>query len=499
MGVILWPGTFSKPWHRSDDSEAAGPVDIAPVTVTPWEGVVHISGAFLVSRLNLKFLNETCSRYSVDLDVASQVVQVLADTQLIGSSENQLKRYSFLLLKLETEFKNVLNYLTDLLLCSGRGTELWSKFYNFRDRANTVWKLIAEADASVRTNNPHRDPDADPSPLPSTAAAGQSDNSTHEKVTTNLSIVNYLEQARPSLQRQKRSPTLLGVGLGLLGSYIFSQNFGEDKNLDALNQNILKHNKLLKVTNERIDILSHNVSVSINAIKNVLDKLVEAQNNEEIHFALLWNLDQLAASVAEIKNTFKSGELTLTLLEKGILVSDLLDLNSLKRILAEGRKSFPDMEFPLEINRYTVDHMVKILKIERVSHLKFLMIIPLSYSQNYRLFSLIPHPVQLDLSSLVIPEISNAIITNDVSYMTTDLENIYSILPNKHLLLQVEPVYRKDKRTCEWAGFNQNSSEMVELCNYKKIGQVSDTFVTETPQNRLVYFSKKNASFPRLP
>ena len=31
---------------------------------------------------------------------------------------------------------------------------------------------------------------------------------------------------------------------------------------------------------------------------------------------------------------------------------------------------------------------------------------------------------------------------------------------------------------------------MMEICNYQKVGQTNDTFVVETDQHRLVYFSE---------
>lgn len=78
---------------------------VSPVTVVPWKGTASTSGAFLIARINLGFLQQTCHKYAADLDVAIQVSRVLINTKLTGATNNQIKRYGYLLLKLETVVK----------------------------------------------------------------------------------------------------------------------------------------------------------------------------------------------------------------------------------------------------------------------------------------------------------------------------------------------------------------------------------------------------------
>ena len=214
-----------------------------------------------------------------------------------------------------------------------------------------------------------------------------------------------------------------------------------------------------------------------------MDKLVEAKEMADIHYAILWNLDQLVASITNVRNAFKFGELTVTLLKKGIINAELIDLKSFKKIITEGRKSLPKLEFPLDITRYQLKHIIKIHKIQRIGHLKFVMIIPLTRNQEYEVFSLIPHPVKLGPTDLVLPELRDIILINRDTYIITNNINIYSISLTKHLQLDVEPIYNKQKSTCEWEGFKKNTTRMLEICNYKKIGQLNDTFVVETDQH----------------
>ena len=461
---------------------------VTPATVIPWKGHAHTSGAFLLSRVNLNFLNMTCSKFTDDLKVATQVASVLIQTKLIGSTVNQVRRYGFIMLKLETEFKEVLDYLTALLLCSGRGGELWQAYSNFRKQTTEVWKILKEA--GLKTNYPttiNQFPDQ-------VKDFPVKDNSESlDQNTQPNALMSLLETARPLQVRQPRSPILVGLGLGFLGNFLLGSYFGNSNNndIETLNTNIQKTNQNIRVTNERIDILAKNVSNSVHVIKNILDKLVKAKEMADIHYAIQWNLDQLVASITNVRNTFKFGELTITLLKKGIINAELIDLKSFQKIITEGRKSFPELDFPLDTTRYQLKHIIKILKIQSIGHLKFMMIIPLTRKDTYTAFSLIPHPVKLGSTDLVLPELKEIILINKDTYIITNNINVYSISLTKHLLLDVEPIYNKNKKTCEWEGFKGNTTTMMEICNYKKVGQTNDTFVVETDQHRLVYFSER--------
>jgi len=490
----------------------AGPSPIPPkdqddgnttslITVTPWDGTVRTTGAFLVSRVNLGFISNTCNKFSSDLDVAFQVATVLENTKLKGTTDNQIKRYGYILFKLEIELKNVLDYLTDLLLCSGRGGELWSKFYKFRDQASRVWSLLKKAGISKGK----RTKISSDSPL--TTKFNISDNSQLEELVavvssplmnplltkndtkSSNSLMELLDQARPIQSRQQRSPILIGLGLGFVGSYLASQFFGTSKTeeIEILNNNIKRNNKQIRLTNERIDILSQNITNSLDIVKKILDKVVTSQEVSDIHEAIFYNLDQLVYSNSENRNTFRLGEIIVTLLEQGILNPELLDLPSLKRIISEGKKSFPNLEFPIEISRFHIHHIVKIINIQRVSPLKFLMVIPLTEKIEFKAVSLIPHPVQIDGKVLVIPVLHDVLLQTKSVYIVTDKTNIYSISAKKHLLLEVEPVYNKHKQTCELAAVESNKTNMLKLCNFEKSTQ--NTLVVETERNRLAYFS----------
>ena len=126
------------------------------------------------------------------------------------------------------------------------------------------------------------------------------------------------------------------------------------------------------------------------------------------------------------------GARIVTLLKKGIINAELIDLKSFKKIITKGRKSFPKLEFPLDITRYQLKHIIKILKIQKIGHLKFMMIIPLTRNQEYEVFSLIPHPGKLGPTDLVLPEVRDVILINRDTYIITNNINVYSISLTKH-------------------------------------------------------------------
>lgn len=478
------------------------PEDMNPVTSIEWSGKAANAGAFLLSRINLSFLNHTCQKYASDLDVAIQVVQVLIDSKFVGSTSEQVNQYGYVLLKLESDVKEVIDYLTSLLLCLWRH-HLWVKYETFKKLVTLAWKGLKTTGLKInqrQNNNPQIGGLRNKESL-GNSSRNLGNGSEPVSADSSVSILDLLEAARPSKishviqgsHRQRRSPIVIGLGLGFLGSYLLGQYFGDnnDQDIEILNRNIQKQNQNIKVTNERIDILAKNVSQSVSAIKNILDKLVETQSAATLHYAILWNLEQLASSTIETMSAFKAGELTLTLLTQGILDAELIDLTSFKKIISEGLKSFPELEFPLEITRYDLVHLVKIIKVQRVDHLKFMMVIPLTRKQKYRVFSLIPHPVRIGPTNLVLPEFKDILLVDDYTYIITNKKNIYSMSLENHLVLDVEPIYNQKKSTCEWEGYKNNGTAMLKLCNYKKVGHLNDTFVIETDQHRLVYFSEQ--------
>ena len=183
---------------------------------------------------------------------------------------------------------------------------------------------------------------------------------------------------------------------------------------------MIRQNKLLKLTNQRIDILANNVSSQISTIKTILDKIVKSQEMQDTHCAILWNLEQIVQSTTIVKNGFTSWEVTVTLLENDILNPELVNLNSLNKTVIEGLLSFSNLEFPVEINRYNTPQIIKLFKIQKISHLKFLVIIPLTHKTIYKAYNLIPRPLKIDHTSLVMREMKEVLLNGEWYYILAE-------------------------------------------------------------------------------
>jgi hypothetical protein len=118
------------------------------------------------------------------------------------------------------------------------------------------------------------------------------------------------------------------------------------------------------------------------------------------------------------------------------------------------------------------------------------MVIPLVNKNRYQIYSLIPHPVSVQSRTLVNTEINNVILVSNDTYIITEPDNIHSITNNTHIVKKVEPIWSIHKSTCEWESFKQNISAMLYLCNYKKVGMLNGTVMTETRYHRLIYLTE---------
>ena len=528
MTTIWLAGTTTTANPIPTNGSVAEALDPAPVTIVPWPGFGITTGAFLVARVNLNFIFNTCTQLSTDLTVARQVAEILTQTALQGCPEYFMKRYGYELVKLETEFLETLNYQKNLLLCSGRGAELWGNFKTFQEASKVAWKLLSSRSKNLQ-HFPHATREEAKGNIPISKISKSNVTTTDDELTPlnqdsmfrpafdlnednitlfsegvtrtvvsnpldQLSLFDLLEETRPTISRQPRSPLLIGLGIGFLGSYIFKNIFDSNDNqeISKINKNIEKNNKYIKLTNERIDMLTKNVSDAHKKIKTVLDKLVEANDRRDIYDTISWNLEQLIDSVINIKTTFRLSEVINTLLENGLLNPELIDLRSLEKIVSEGLKFFPHLQFPLEVHRYKLSHIVKIIKIHRVAHLKFLMLIPLANKARYEVFTMIPHPISISKSALALPEIKEVLFKNgEETYLLTNKDNVYTFAGENHLLLNVQPINSQFRETCEWSVFKRNINSMLKLCNFKKVGQLNDTFIVETDKHRLAYFQTK--------
>ena len=480
-----------------------GPPTPVPTTLIPLPGRGLITGGFLISRVNLKFFNNTCMTFAEDLQAVVQIARTLIDNKLVGTRASHIRQYGFMMNKLDDLFRSTIAYLTDLLLCDWEGrTEIWKRFTTFTKVRAEVFSLLKKyhtreeaVDFFDETNPLDR--------LNETTFPGTRDEvnetlasfvlKTNQREVNNGSLIHYLEEWETHPIPQARSPILIGLGLGFVGSLIASKIFGSnsESQINEINQNMKNVNRNVRLTNQRIDLLAENVAKSQLNIKKIIEQLTKTQDYDDLHHAIIFNFDQISASIHAVESKFKFAEIITTLLERGIIRPELIHLPSLKKIVEEGLKSFPDLEFPLEINRHHLLDITKLLQIRKVGHLHYLMVIPLTFKTSYKLIKIVPHPIKINDYTLGLPELKEILlIDGNKTYISTREGNLFKVSGNYSVLINSEPINQQGKPSCEWEAYKQNSNNMTKLCNYKKIGHVNDTVVMETPTDRLVYFAR---------
>ncbi len=481
------------------------PPSPVPNTLIPLHGQGLITGGFLISRVNLLFVNHTCITFSEDLQAVVQVAEILLNNQLVGTRASHIRQYGFMITKLEHLFRNTITYLTRLLLCTHRAV-LWERFKVFlriRQQVFALLKKYQTREEAVPVPVDPIDGTISLERLNETNFPGTRDEVdetlaefirlTNQRVAPNESLIHYLDEQETLPTPQARSPILIGLGLGLVGSFIANKIFGSDSEaqINQINQDMQKVNRNIRLTNNRIDLLAENVATSQQNIKKIIEQLVKNQDFDDLHHALIWNFDQIAANIHAIESKFKFAEIVTTLLEQGIIRPELIHLPSLKKIIEEGLKSFPDLEFPLEVDRYQLLDIIKLIQIKKVGHLHYLMIIPLTFKTTYDLIKIIPHPIKLSDTALGLPELKDILLINgNETYISTYESNLFEVSGNISVLLKTEQINQQGKPSCEWEAYNQRNDNMTQLCNYKRIGHINDTIVIETPTDRLVYFAK---------
>ena len=459
----------ASPVYLHDRADEAVLAD--PVSINQWNGKAQVKGAYLISRISIQTLNSACEEFTSSLDVSSQVMKVLNDSQLIDSNQYQVQKFSFISLKLEKSFANTLKYVESLSLCTNI-KDITEKYDAFTGILDVVWKLLNNwRTGEIRT-----------SPL----ILSPTDE-------THFSIINSLQQFRPP--KTQHFPGLLvgfAVGVGALGANLLGNVFGydNDEQIQTLNENINKVNDKLLVTNKRIDVLAKNISTAITDVKQILEKIIDVGYKKEVYDGIMFNLDQISEEVSNMEFTFQFSELVITMLESGIINPDLIEVRTFQQIISEGIATFTNLEFPMVINQYTMNDALKLIEVKKVGHNQFVMVTPLFHATNYIIYDMIAHPIAIK-SERLIPEFRNVIMIGNSSYIITTKENIQTINNKTHLLKNIEPMWSNQTLSCEWASFNKNLTQMLNLCNYKRVGKQNGTIMTELRDTRLIYLSEK--------
>ena len=121
-----------------------------PVSVAEWPGMARLSGAYLLSAVNLQFIDSLCQTFATNLNVASQAVQLLEST--VSNFTSQVKEISFLALRVENSIEELIEYLDNELFCQNDiMKKIWKYQTTIHSGLNKVWsKMINLEQKSTR-------------------------------------------------------------------------------------------------------------------------------------------------------------------------------------------------------------------------------------------------------------------------------------------------------------------------------------------------------------
>jgi len=464
-------------------------------TLVPWNGTCSIPGAYIMTRLNLKDFEIKCKVMVNEISTAFQVINILAKVKLMELDETYIQRIGYLLLTIESKFNNIIKYVDALHVCYDSTMDLiHTEFHKFQIELDTMWQLLKRHKPPNRSLLMTLLTDANIT-LP-----GNVTNSTSfipRRSPISVSLLNTLEQARP-----KPPPKQFIVAAGLLAAFtggaLISQLIAGDDNseaIDMINTNLRKQNNNIQLTNERIDILTANVTEAFDKVQTVLQQINTYSRTRDKTSALLFNLDQLIERSDIQLLEFKSQLVNIALLKKGIINPDNIDITSVEKIMSEGLNKFPTLYFPLEIIKENLYDIVGMMKVSTLYENSFLITLPLFKRDIFVIFSLIAHPVKLSDESdeLVLPEMERLLLINNVdeTYITTTEKNIVNIRDQHYTLQHIRPIQKQYPiNTCEMAGYVQNISLILASCQYKKLSSPNGFYFYETKQVRLAYFAK---------
>ena len=219
--------------------------------------------------------------------------------------------------------------------------------------------------------------------------------------------------------------------------------------------------------------------------------MLMSQQQAHSAYTIMWNMEQLKQAATNLLLLFKVADNSLTLLRSGFLNSDLLNLYTFKRVIAEGTQVYKDLEFPiLNLSRGNIPKIISLIKIQHLMKNKFIMKIPLVQKADYKIYSLIPHPIKLQSGSIMIAEMNELILLTKTQYIIIpSQQGVTSINSSFHIINNMEPLWDITQNSCEYASFVEDVTSVMTLCNFKRLGLHKGIYLTNTPHNRLLYVS----------
>jgi len=203
---------------------------------------------------------------------------------------------------------------------------------------------------------------------------------------------------------------------------------------------------------------------------------------------IMFNLSQLKIAGENTMLLLKITDNTLTLLKASLINSELFDLESFKKVIFEGERHFPQLQFPIRnITRQVLQDIQSLIEIKSVGLNNFLMIIPLVEKYSYNIFQFIPLPVTLPPKELMIADMDKDIMLyNGETYYLTREDKLTKV-QNEYLLIEDIPRWDKTETSCQLEALNKNYNKLIKICRFKKLTNSHDLYLTDSKNHRIMF------------
>ena len=418
-------------------------------------------GAYLISLINLNKISNTCHQLVSQLEVANSILEE-NKSELLKGSGFDINKINFLLIKLEHKFNDVIKYVKKLYICDDDLTRtIADELTKLKKKLDQNWSRVTMTEKSTRARR--------------------------------------LIQVRPIMTTD--FPTAIAaLGVGVLGGGIMGL-FGSksyDSDISKINDQLHTTDNKIQITNKRIDMIAQNVSISMQKIKLILDKMDEYRSTADKKDNLSWNIEMVIETIENTHTLLRLNEISINLLRNGIINMDLIDTLTLRKVIEEGEETFPDLEFPIDVTGRDMKNLGRIMKIKEIQNGKFVAILPMIEKTKFEIYSLVPIPIKIE-KHIMIANIDKIILMKGDEYIITTPDHLTKVGNKTYILDSVHPVWKTDRKSCELSAVRNNTEDILNLCNFVKVGIEDGLYLTETETKRMIYVTEKKTIIINCP
>ena len=480
MLLIFWDILANPLPERERKSTAVTNIVSNDTYIHRWTAPATVTGASLVARIKLIFLDDFCYKLRVNFITLNKFVRsiILIHLNQVLQSRSMLSTVSYFILRLEEISEDLGAAVDREALCKLYPYPVLNNLGAVRETFRFYWNMIGKVNNTLGERN-----------------LTMSFIGYREETHLGLNSIIQDLDSRPEQNLDVATPVnflgaivagIIGLGAGAIttGAILLNK---DSRQIDELNNKIHQTNKNTLLAHERLDILSLNVTKAISSIKITLNEIAHLNKVAEQRFIIRWNLEQLHLSFVELLFDVKHIITVLTLLRKGTISSELVSLSILNKIIAEGERYF-NLYFPIQQrNSETLAEVLNLIKVKSLSVSEFIMVIPLAQSKYFDIYSLVSQPLRLRNDVIMIAEISNVILMRESGYVLAKPEQLTKINNSSYLLEATLPEWSLTRDSCELASLQGNLTRILALCPFRKLNHKEGNHMSIVENNRLLF------------